>query len=231
MKKSDNPAFDAAYEKLREWVYKNELQRRVWAKEVWTHPSGRLWKTARVLTPIFSLFSVVSLFIYCYIREMQMMMQQMLSYEPNTAFVEVLMALAIVSGIAIITGNVLLFLKKYRSGGMTCGISAVVSLALLTTQLAIPMGNADQFRLFCFISMGMYFVLAVCSLYIPILLIHERRQIEKMTQSTLSRISSDSKELLSPEEYTELIEQYLEDEKLKVSEHRQKMKRKRAQRD
>jgi hypothetical protein len=230
MKRKQSERFNNSYQNIREWVYKNELQRREWANEIWAHPNGRLFKLAKILTPVFSVYAVISLIIYCLIRDAQKMMVDMLSYEVNTEFTEILILLSVVCVLAIITGNVLLFMKKRRIGGWTVGIAAIISLAQMLTQFSVPMGD-DKFKIFCFINMGAYLLLAVFALFIPGMLMHEKRSIEAMTQNTLKRITADCKSLLTDDEYADLIDEYLENEKEKMSEHREKMKRKRAKKE
>ncbi len=217
--------FDKSYLKLKDWVYKNELQRRKWSKEIWGYPSGKLFRIFKIATPILSFIGAIILGLYAAIIDMS----NIVGYRDPIPFSEVLITLALLSVVVLVSANVLIFFKKLKLGGWINGIAAFLSAIHLVSQCKIEMPN-NQFFILTIVGASLLAILTVASLYMPIVLMKEKREIEKMTQNTLKKITADAPSLLSPDEYAQMIEDYLEAEQEKDDAHRNKIKRKRAER-
>lgn len=222
-----NERFNLSVKRLNNLIAAKERYRRVWSKENFGSPEGMLFKIVRVLIPIFSVYLICSVLIYCAIRDAQLMMSNLqdnmmgLSYDAQTQYVEVIIVTMVVMCAALIFGNVLLICKKYYAGGFTCLASVVIVTIHVLSQLNIGMPkyttgvNRSYFNVFA-VSCIIYFVLALLCVYILFCKFKVKRTALRMTNDVLAKISRSTNEMLSPVIYSEKIEQYIETEKRRL---------------
>ena len=116
-----------AYEKLQEYVAQNELERRKWAGEIWTHTTGRIYKTARISLPLLSVISVFLCVIYAFIRDAQTFLKNTggLSYEAQDSTAH--FYIVAVFGVIVVVANALIYTKIRRIGEI---VNTAISLLM-----------------------------------------------------------------------------------------------------
>lgn len=220
----ENERFNLSVKRLNNLITAKEYQRRRWSNENFGSPEGALFKIVRVLIPIFSLFLVCSMVIYCAIRDAQLLMSNLqdnmmgLSYDAQTKWVEIIICNVAVLCIALIVGNILLICKKYYAGGFTCLASSLIIAIHVLSQLNIEMPkytqgeNTSYFTVFLICSI-IYLILSLLCGYILFCKFKVKRTAKRMTDDVLAKISRSTNEMLTPAMYSEKIEQYIEKEK------------------
>lgn len=223
----ENEQFALSVKRLKNLITAKEHHRRVWSHENFGSPEGALFKIVRVLIPIFSLYLICSMVIYCAIRDAQLLMSNLqdnmmgLSYDAQTKWVEVIIAAVAALCLALVVGNVLLLCKKYYAGTFTCLISSLSIAIHVLTQLNIKMpkytegANTSYFTVFLFSSI-IYLILSLLCGYILFCKFKVKRTAKRLTDEVLAKISRSTNEMLTPGVYSEKIEQYIEKEKQKL---------------
>ena len=223
----ENEQFALSVKRLKNLITAKEHHRRVWSHENFGSPEGALFKIVRVLIPIFSLYLICSMVIYCAIRDAQLLMSNLqdnmmgLSYDAQTKWVEVIIAAVAALCLALVVGNVLLLCKKYYAGAIICLISSLSIAIHVLTQLNIKMpkytegANTSYFTVFL-ISSIIYLILSLLCGYILFCKFKVKRTAKRLTDEVLAKISRSTNEMLTPGVYSEKIEQYIEKEKQKL---------------
>ncbi len=240
--------YQQSLQALTDWIRQNELERRKWAGEKWAHPYGRWFLVARIGIPILTIFGLMCVLIYCYIRNAQVYLSLLgahangnstaakLAYEADIEFVELYTVILAVCGLLMIIGCVLLaFLKKYKIGVYFILFPAAVTLVHVATQFQIAMpdnSNTDYAPLLgytglCVILVSVFAIVLLLCLAVLFIFAKDKHNIKKMVNHTLQKITADNA-LATDEEYCEMIEQYIRDEKLKKKQRNDKKSRKAA---
>lgn len=219
----ENERFSQSVVRLKNLITVKEMDRRHWAKENFGNPEGLNFKICRILIPIFSLFVFISMFIYCYIRDMQAVIGNLqddymgLAYDADISQVGIIIVFVLIMCIALFVGNILLFFKKTYVGAYM-NLTASIALGVhLLTQMSIPMPSSNEnYVTLCIICSVVYFVLALLNIYLLICKYKVVRTVKRMTDEIMIKISNGTNEMLTPELYAEKIEQYIEREKNKI---------------
>ncbi|MBQ2676889.1 MAG: hypothetical protein IJF54_05790 [Clostridia bacterium] len=221
MKKTDNQNYNLSVKRLSDWLYQNELERRRWSHEYWQHPGGRAFNISKILIPILSAASIMSVILYCLIRDMQVSMtaEGSLAYEADTKNVQLYFALVLSMCGVIMVGNILLFLKKYIVGCVSTAVATVVVLGHIFTQINIPMppDPVSDYKIFCWVSIAMYFALILCCVAIVFILLYDKHELNRMVENTLIKIAGSQKQdtMLDLDTYAQMIDKYIDVEKEK----------------
>ncbi len=218
-----------AYEKLREYVYRNELERREWAHERWGHVGGRVFKIMKVLMPVMSVVSILFAVFYEMIRDAQTFLSKTggLSYEAAESTFD--LYIVIVYCVLIVTVNVLPFAKRSLRLFSEIACSAVTAFfcVYLLTQMNIAMPNG-QYKTMLWIVIGVGAALIAVCLVAAVIEIADKRSLKQSFENTLSRLTAESGELTDESEYPALIEEFLAKQEKITPEKREKKFRKQA---
>ncbi|MGN0556601.1 MAG: hypothetical protein ACI4IV_01990 [Acutalibacteraceae bacterium] len=210
----ENAQYSKSVKRLKNFLKIKEQRRQMKSPRGFGNPAGSLFKAARVLIPILSLYLLATLFIFCGVMDMQHLLEMTVNPDvPDPTMV--INLFSAIAGFAVFVGNILLLFKKYRSGGAVTAISsAAAGIFLLIEVIAQQSGNL-KFNLLFYISAGVYILLGAICAYIPLCLILVKRRVNALADEVLLKISRQSEktgELMTPAVYSEKIEDYLKKE-------------------
>ena len=209
--------YKSTVQRLKNFMSVKEIDQRHRSRDCIGNPDHALFKIIKyALIPLFSLFLFFTMTIYCFIRKDQVDYNYMLSYEPDTEYVGVILTMVIIYCALILAGNILLFIKKHIIGSIITGASTLCITIHILTQLSIPMGpesNYVKFFAVCSIFYGIFILLCgyllFCELKVKI-------TVKKMTEDALLKITRSNSSMVSTEEFTLKIDEYIEKEKNKM---------------
>ena len=212
-----------AYEKLQKYVEQNEIERRKWAGEVWTHTTGKIYKIARVLLPIMSVVSVFLCVIYAFIRDAQTFLKNTggLSYEAEESVAH--FYILAVFGVIVVVANAFVFTKIRRVGEiMNTAVSLFMSIYLFS-QSNIPMPNENnKYKIFITLAIVVLILSAASTAVMMIIEIMDKKAQRQSFEHILSVITAQKSGIVDESEYPILIDEYLKKQAEKT--HAQKVK-------
>lgn len=212
-----------AYEKLQEYVAQNELERRKWAGEIWTHTTGRIYKTARILLPLLSVISVFLCVIYAFIRDAQTLLKNTggLSYEAQDSTAH--FYIVAVFGVIVVVANAFIFTKIRRIGEI---VNTAISLLMgiyLFSQSNIPMPNENnKYKVLMGITITILILSAAATALMIIIEMMDKKAEKQSFEHILSVITAQKSGIVDESEYPILIDEYLKKQAEKT--HAQKVK-------
>lgn len=212
-----------SFEKLQKYVAQNELERRQWAGEVWTHTTGRIYKIARVLLLLLSVAAVFLCVVYAFIRDTQTLLKNTggLSYQAEDS-VDHFYILAFF-GVIVVVANVLAFTKIRRIGEIINTAISLLMVIYLFSQSNIPMPeDNNKYRVFISITIVVLILSAVSTVVMIATEILDKKEEHRAFEHTLSVITSQKSGIVDESEYPILIEEYLKKQADKT--HAQKVK-------
>lgn len=218
--------YENAIARLRGYIVQNEIERREWANEKWTHENGRIYKICRVLCPILSVLGVLATVLYAMIRDAQMFLQNTggLSYEAQETSTHYI-AVAVYA-VLLVLANVLMFMKFKKIGEIIAIVSGALVSIYLFSQINIAMPN-NQFKVLLLCVIGANILLIVCAMIMRITEFSDKRDYKRAFENTLSNITQGGG-LTEESEYPRLIDEFLATNAKKTSEQKQKKFRKNA---
>ena len=218
--------YENALARLRGYTVQNEIERRRWANEIWSHEDGRIYKICRVLCPILSVLGVLATVFYALIRDAQMFLQNTggLSYdaqETNTHFIA-----AAVYSVLIVLSNTLMFMKKRKIGEIIAIISGVAVSVYLLTQINIAMpNNRYKILLLCIILSNILLIISAGTM--RIFEFRDKRDYNRSFDNILTKITQGNG-LTDESEYPRLIDEFLTANAQKTVEQKRKKFRKQS---
>lgn len=209
-----NDHYNKAIDRLSDWLRQNELQRREWSNEKWGHPEGRWFKLSRLFTQVLSVLLIITLIIYCLIRYEQLILKDMLSYDPDVSNIEVYIVTMVACSLALIVGTILIVNKKHKSGALTQAITSFLIFLHIATQVNIPMpSNSDKYRVLCFVILTACAFTILFSMSIFIILTKDKKETKRMVDNTLSKITKGKASSLEITDYSKVINDYIDEQK------------------
>lgn len=239
--------YSESVKRLRGFLKEKETYRQNWAKEKWSHADGRIFGIGRVLVPILSFVGMISMIIVCLVRFINIpeigralannenglnaYAKDDSSIYPFFALVFVALCLLVYTAIKFIKG------KSKNSPYLLFGTSLFLSLSALLRYCAdqgtFPDNSnydgAPTFTYFeyCLFTLVVFALLAVYGLILMLITLHDKREFNRNVEHTLNNIilpKSKSGDLLTEDEYSKLIDEYIEAEEQK---HKIRAKQKR----
>lgn len=236
--------YSESVKRLRAFLKEKEEQRQAWAKENWSHSGGKLYKIGRVLVPVLAFAGMFLMIIVCLVRFMNIpeigrALANNASGLNDTAkddpaiypfFVLVFIALCLLvyTAIRFIKG------KFKNTPYLLFGTSLFLSICALlrygADQGTFPdnssFDGAPTFTYFeyCLFTLGVFAILTIYGLILMLIALHDKREFNRNVEHTLLKIIPKEKsgDLLTEEEYSKLIDEYIESEKQKISKKTQK---------
>ena len=214
-KLTGNARYDNNINRLSEYLYNEERQRRSWTNEQWGYPTGKIFKYSKImfiLSAILTFFlSMIYFFVWLFYSEWWVEnLFPVISLQMRYFF----SILAISSGFFIILALVFFILKKYMIVAVS-GIASVFAIFIhYVMQFFVKNPIKWSFNAF---ALSAFAVFGFCSAALFWIIYKEKRYISKLCDQTISNLRETKKSdrLLSLDEYSELIEKYLESKKQK----------------
>lgn len=222
---NENTRYKESVKRLYNFIVAKETERRHWSGENFGNPEGMLHKIVRILIPVFSLYTVATMAIYCVIRDMQGVLMQAkqnysgLSYDADIKYLGIIIPCVWLLIAVLIIGNTLLLFKKYKSGAITVISAAFIFMLHVLTQLNIPMASNEgylSYAQFYGINCAVYFALILLAFYIIFCIFKVKRTAKRLTDEALIKISRGTNDMLSLADYSIKIDEYIEKEKQKI---------------
>lgn len=236
-KKMSKSNYSDSVKRLREFLKEKEKSRQDWAKESWSHSGGKLHKIGRVLVPVLAFAGMFLMIMVCLIRFMNIPQigralagnasglnetaKEDPAIYPFFVLVFIALCLLVYTSIRFIKG------KFKNTPYLLFGTSLFLSLCALlrygADQGTFPdnsgFDGAPTFTYFeyCLFTLGVFAAVAVFALILMIIELRDKREFNRNVEHTLLKIIPKEKsgDLLTEEEYSKLIDDYIEAEKQK----------------
>lgn len=229
--------YSESVKRLRAFLKEKEEQRQSWAKESWSHSGGKLYKIGRVLVPVLAFAGMFLMIIVCLVRFMNIpeigraiannasglneTAKEDPAIYPFFVLVFIALCLLVYTSIRFIKG------KFKNTSYLLLGTSLFLSLCALlrygADQGTFPdnsgFDGAPTFTYFeyCLFTLGVFASLTIYGLVLTLITLHDNCQFNRNVEHTLLKIIPKEKsgDLLTEEEYSKLIDEYIESEKQK----------------
>lgn len=215
--------YQQSVSRLRNYLEKNELERQRWAHEFWAHPNGNWFKISRIFVPIAALFGLIVLAIHLMIRFAQ---TQSVYYEVDerAAFLYIIPTFVVLIGSVV--GAVLLALNKQKSGAFVSFFSSLMIIVSVFTQFNVYTPDNSSFdggavldyTQLCTLIIVLYAVILFLASILCGILIKEKRELDRMVENNIIKITNNKTGLNSQDDYCVLIDEYLEKTNIKQKE-------------
>lgn len=229
---SKQKEYSASVKRLRAFLKEKEESRQKWAREKWIHTDGRLFKFGRAFVPIVGFIGFCAMFVVCLIRwaNIPSVNRWLLDYNNQTtnttAREDVLiwpfLILSAVALVLLVVIAVRFIIGKYRANaGMLLGVSCYLSfgsiLRYFADQGTFPdnstseLGSTYTYYEYCIFACVVFAVLLVYSIMLLTITVKDKREFNRIVDNTIVKITKDNSDLLTEDDYSRLIDEYIDE--------------------
>lgn len=226
-----NSNYSESVKRLRAFLKEKEEKRRGWAKENWSHSGGKLFKIGRVAVPVLAVIGMFLMIVVCLVRFMNIPeigralagnANGLNSTAKDDPAIYPFFVLVFIAVCMLIYTSLRFIKAKYKNSSFYLfGVSLFLSICALlrygADQGSFPDNSnydgAPAFTYFeyCLFTLGVFAFLTVYALILMIIELRDKAEFKRTVEHTLLKIIPKEKsgDLLTEEEYSKLIDEYI----------------------